>query len=202
MKDIIETGADGEPTKLFWENRWKQQQTGWDIGYPAPRICRFIDEIPQKNASILIPGCGNAYEATYLLEQGFTQITVVDISPSAIDGLKERFGNQPGITTLCDDFFKHQGQYDYILEQTFFCALPPLMRPNYVSKMATLLKPDGQLVGLLFNRHFEGGPPYGGNAIQYQALFEGIFEIIQLEPCLESIPSRANTELFIQFKKR
>jgi hypothetical protein len=26
--------------------------------------------------------------------------------------------------------FNHKGEYDLIIEQTFFCALPPVMRQN------------------------------------------------------------------------
>ncbi|WP_257098027.1 hypothetical protein [Sphingobacterium sp. E70] len=47
-----------------------------------------------------------------------------------------------------------------MLEQTFFCALDPILRKKYSNKMADLLHPHGILAGLMFNRTFESaGPP-------------------------------------------
>ena len=50
-----------------------------------------IDTIYNKEAKILIPGCGNTYEAEYLLEQGFTNITVIDIAPTLVENLKKKY---------------------------------------------------------------------------------------------------------------
>jgi len=65
----------------FWNQRYVEQQTGWDLGEASPPLVAIFDQIENKNASILIPGCGNAYEAQYLLEKGFTNITLIDIAP-------------------------------------------------------------------------------------------------------------------------
>jgi cyclopropane fatty-acyl-phospholipid synthase-like methyltransferase len=77
--------------------------------------------------------------------------------------LQEKFKNNSSIKIILGDFFDHQEKYDIIVEQTFFCALPPTMRQHYVSKMHSLLKSNGLLIGLLFNRSFEKSPPFGGN---------------------------------------
>ncbi|MFN7099750.1 MAG: thiopurine S-methyltransferase, partial [Flavobacterium sp.] len=105
------------------------------------------------------------------------------------------------IQVLLGDFFEHQDHYDFILEQTFFCALDPQNRPLYVSKMKELLAPKGVLFGLLFDRDFESGPPFGGSKLEYQSLFEKDFKIIKLEKATNSIQPRANTEVFIYFQK-
>ena len=49
-------------------------QLGWDLGEVSPPIKSYIDTLEDKNIRILIPGCGNTYEAEYLLEQGFTKL--------------------------------------------------------------------------------------------------------------------------------
>jgi len=100
------------------------------------------------------------------------------------------------------DFFKHQGEYDLILEQTFFCALPPTMREKYVLKMYLLLAKKGLLVGLSFNKKFESGPPFGGSLTEYQKLFKNHFTFLQLDLCLNSIKPRSNSELFVEFVKK
>ena len=96
------------------------------------------------------------------------------------------------------DFFDLTGKFDLILEQTFFCALDPDVRRNYVIKMHDLLQPKGKLAGLLFGCEFEkAGPPFGGNSDSYHALFQDLFEIQIMEPCYNSIPPRQGNELFI-----
>lgn len=196
-----------QPTKTdaaFWEERWKEQQTGWDLQAVSPPLKSYIDIIADKNVSILIPGCGNAYEAEYLLHNGFKQVTVIDIAPTLAAQLLQKFASYAGkeLTVICGDFFKHTGLYDVILEQTFFCALDPQLRTAYVEQMHRLLKPEGKLAGLLFNKPFEGGPPFGGNKEEYLALFGDTFLIEKMEPCQDSVKPRAGAELFIELSPK
>ena len=195
------TSCDKPLDQDYWDAQYKAKATGWDLGIVSPPIQEFVDSIQGKNSAILIPGGGNSYEAEYLLQQGFTNITVIDIAPTLIEVLQQKFVNHPNIKIILGDFFEHQGQYDWIIEQTFFCALPPTMRPKYVWKMHQLLAPKGKIVGLLFNRDFEEGPPFGGNKVEYSNLFSGAFTIQKMEVCPNSVAPRANSELFIELEK-
>ena len=185
----------------YWEAQYKAKTTGWDLGKVSPPIQTYVDTISNKNSSILIPGCGNSYEAEYLLEHGFTNITVIDIAPTPVAVLKEKFKNNPNIQIVLGDFFEHQGKYDLIIEQTFFCALPPTMRQKYVWKMHQLLADEGKLAGLLFNRTFEVSPPFGGSKEEYEMLFAIAFDFLKMDLCPNSIAPRANSELFFELKK-
>jgi SAM-dependent methyltransferase len=197
------TQCDNPLDQTYWNTRWEKGETGWDIGYAAPAITTYMSAFPDKNAAILIPGCGNAYEAAWLAEQGFTNITVIDIAPKAIERLKEKFKDVPAIQVLCEDFFQHEGRYDIMIEQTFFCAIPPARRKDYVQKAASLLQPEGKIIGLLFNKNFEqAGPPFGGCACEYKPIFEPFFIMHKMESCYNSIPPRAGTELFIHLEKK
>lgn len=187
--------------QTYWENQYQAHTLGWDLGQIAPPLKSYIDTIQNKNSAILIPGCGNTYEATYLLEQGFTNITVIDISPTLVHQLIDKFKNNANITILLGDFFEHQGRYDLIIEQTFFCALPPKMRQKYVWKNHQLLSNKGFLAGLLFNRTFEVSPPFGGNLTEYEALFQHAFQFNTLTPASNSVEKRKNMELFFEFEK-
>jgi SAM-dependent methyltransferase len=193
-----------ELNEEYWNNRYLQQQIGWDIGSVAPALKEYIDQLINKNISILIPGCGNAYEAAYLLQQGFKNVTLVDIAPAATAAVEDKLSTyiNNGLQIITGDFFDLKTTYDLILEQTFFCALDPSLRKAYVEKMGSLLNPDGKLVGLLFNRHFEGGPPFGGSKLEYEELFTPKFNIQMMDTAHNSIQPRAGTELFVKMTKK
>ncbi|MEL6720043.1 MAG: SAM-dependent methyltransferase, partial [Bacteroidota bacterium] len=103
-----------------------------------------------------------------------------------------------------DDFFQHQGQYDLILEQTFFCSFLPTMqnRKAYAQKMYELLKPKGKLVGLWFEIPMRDKRPFGGTKEEYLSYLEPLFQVKTFEQCHNSIPPRQENELFGIFKKR
>ncbi|WP_276484437.1 methyltransferase [Paraflavitalea pollutisoli] len=187
----------------YWDNLYNSRQTAWDIGYPSTPLKTYIDQLTDKNAAILVPGCGNGYEVAYLLQQGFTNVTAIDISPVLTARLEEKLREWVGktLSIITSDFFTTVGQYDIILEQTFFCALPPVRREDYVHQVHRLLKPGGRLAGVLFDRDFEGGPPFGGHRAEYEQLFKENFQLKVLAPCNNSIPPRAGSELFIVAEK-
>lgn len=185
----------------YWDAQYKSNTTGWDLGIISTPIRSYIDSLTDKNIRILIPGGGNSYEAEYLLDKGFTNITVLDIAPTLIHQLQKKFSEKSGIKIVLGDFFEHQGEYDLIIEQTFFCALPPSLRQRYVWKMHQLTAEKALLVGLLFNRTFEKGPPFGGSLSEYEQLFPFAFHWKHLAICHNSVTPRAGSELWFEFEK-
>lgn len=189
-------------SKQYWDAKWQSNTIGWDIGYASPAICRYLDQYPNKNAAILIPGCGNAYEAEYLVENGFTNITLIDISVEAFKKIHQKFEYNSQVKVLSEDFFQHQGQYDLIIEQTFFCAILPNKRKEYAEKTASVLREKGKIIGLLFNKTFERpGPPFGGSTYEYKSIFTPCFKIKTMEQCYNSITPREGSEIFIILDK-
>ncbi|RZJ75038.1 MAG: methyltransferase domain-containing protein [Flavobacterium sp.] len=178
---------ENEFNQSFWDVRWENNQTGWDIGEPSPAITTYLAQYSDKNTAILISGCGNAHEAGWLLKNGFTNITLIDIAPKAVDILKEKFALKPQVKILCEDFFEHNGNYDLIIEQTFFCAIPPERRTEYVDKMTAILNQNGRIIGVLFNIEFNQQlPPFGGSITEYKQLFETKFIIKKMDDCYYS----------------
>ncbi len=189
-----------ELNKNFWEQRFINNHTPWDIGAASTPIIEYLDQIKNKEIKILIPGAGNAYEAEYAFNKGFKNIFVLDITESAINNFKKRFPKFSANNCIQQDFFKHQEKYDLIIEQTFFCALDPVLRKQYVTKMYELLNKEGHLAGLLFNDNLNNDkPPFGGNKEEYQKLFEEKFNLKTMAPCYNSITPRNERELFINF---
>ena len=195
MKDLLD--------KNYWDKRYDDQTASWDIGKPSRPLKEYIDQITNKDIAVLIPGCGNAHEAKYLLQQGFTNITLIDISPVPVSAIEQKLAAYIGkqLHVICDDFFNLQQKFDLILEQTFFCALDPLLRKDYAAKMYEVLKPGGKLVGVLFNRSFDESPPFGGNKEEYEKLFSEKFQVKTMEQCYNSIEKRKGNELFVILMK-
>ncbi|GAB4396405.1 MAG: methyltransferase domain-containing protein [Microscillaceae bacterium] len=189
----------------FWQNRYQTHNLGWDIGAPSTPLKTYLDQLTDRQQKILLPGAGNAYEAEYMHRQGFAQVMVVDIAPAPLENLRQRCPDFPEDHLLRGDFFDlpYENHFDLILEQTFFCALHPALRPAYVQKMQQLLKPGGRLVGVLFadvllNRET---PPFGETHTQLRIYFEHTFKIRYFEPCRNSIPPRQGSEWFLYAEK-
>ena len=186
--------------KDFWNKKWLENQTGWDIGFPSPAIANFFKTVSNQDSKILIPGCGNGYEAEFLNEKGFKNVWIIDISEHAIESFKKRVPNFPKDQILCGDFFELKDDFDFVIEQTFFCAIQPDKRDDYCKKMAKIIRPTGVLVGLLFDFPLETGPPFGGDAAEYKKRFSKTFTKVSIEKCKTSIEPRKGREFWIEMR--
>ncbi len=186
----------------FWDERYALGETAWDIGHVSTPLKAFFDQLENRDLRILIPGCGRAYEGEYLWNKGFRNVHMLDWSRPALDDFSSRVPDFPRTNLFYADFFAHQGPYDLVVEQTFFCALDPSLREDYARHVHRLLKPGGYLVGLLFDDPLnQDRPPFGGSSAEYQGIFSTLFNIEKLEPAANSIAPRAGRELFLLAQK-
>jgi SAM-dependent methyltransferase len=189
--------------ETYWDNRYKQHTDTWDLGEVSPPIKAYFNQIVDKSLRILIPGAGNSYEAEYLFNNGFRNVFVVDLSITALQNIKSRVPSFPDSQLIHSNFFELEMTFDIIVEQTFFCALNPSLRPDYVQKMYQLVVDDGALVGLLFKLPIDKvGPPFGGNKAIYLDFFKPNFDVQIMEDCYNSIASRLGNELFFKVLKK
>ncbi|MCB0430279.1 MAG: SAM-dependent methyltransferase [Flavobacteriales bacterium] len=187
----------------YWNERYRKGETGWDIGTPSPALMDYALHLPDKTARILIPGCGNAYEGDALRRDGFPHVFLLDISPLAMENVRKNFPDFPVTHLIEEDFFLHEGVYDVILEQTFFCALDPSLRHRYAAKMASLLTTRGRLAGLLFASPFAvEGPPFGGSSEEYMKVLSPYFDVTHMAISDKSIAPRMGNELFFEAIKK
>ncbi len=187
----------------YWEERYQTGNTAWDLGGPSPALCAYFQKIENKNLKILIPGAGKSHDLNWLHQHGFNDSAVIDISATALKEAKSKYPQIPKDCFIKGDFFAHQGTYDLIVEQTFFCALDPRLRQQYATKMYDLLKANGRLMGLLFDFPLSAeGPPFGGSMSEYRNYFSPLFEIKHLERAYNSIKPRAGKELFLELQKK
>ena len=201
---VVFSAFDG----AYWQGRYDANRTGWDTGGITPPLQAYFDQLDaRQQPRLLIPGAGRAYEAEYLHRAGFDQVFVADIAPAALAAVAQRVPGFPAERLLLTDFFALQPEpepFDLIVEQTFFCALDPRLRPDYARQCAQLLRPGGTLMGLLFEADFGPvtEPPFGGSRQEYRAYFEPYFDFRHFETATNSIRPRAGRELFICLKKK
>ena len=134
--------------------------------------------------SALIPGAGRAYDAIALAEHGFDSVIAADLSPTACAAAREEIatyynadhGDSTAINVICADFFDLEGQYDFIWDNTFLCALDPSTRERWALKMKELLKPEtGELITCVFPiGEREGGPPFALSVPLVKSLLEPV----------------------------
>ena len=190
-------------TSDYWENRYQENTARWDLGVISTPIKEYIDQLDNKEIKIGIPGGGNSYEAEYLFKNGFSNVYVIDIAALPLQNIQKRIPDFPKNQLLQKDFFDVVLPFDLIIEQTFFCALDPTLRPAYAKKMHSLLTPQGKITGLLFNVPlYKDHPPFGGNTEEYKKLFEPYFDIEIMQTATNSVESRSGRELFIKMNKK
>ena len=186
-----------------WENRYINNDIGWDLGVVSTPLKTYFDQLENKEITILIPGCGNSHEAEYLFKNGFKNVFVIDLSKTALANIKKRVPTFPVSQLILGDFFDLNSTFDLIIEQTFFCALNPNLREKYAAKMVQILKPNAKLVGVLFNAPLnKDKPPFGGNTQEYLTYFKPHFNIKKMETCYNSFGNRKGRELFIKLIKK
>lgn len=190
----------------YWQQRYEAGQTGWDTGRITPPLRNYFNRIGKSDGRrILIPGAGRGYEAEFLHRAGWPQVLVADLAPAALQALQARVPDFPAAHLLLTDFFALEPSppFDLIVEQTFFCALDPVLRPAYARQCARLLRPGGTLTGLLFDTEFsQPGPPFGGSREEYRAYFEPYFNFVQFDTAPDSLPPRQGRELFICLERK
>jgi len=189
----------------FWNNRYLEKDTGWDLGAISPAIKKWFDTKKNKDLQILIPGAGKGHEVKYGFDHGFNNIHYLDISTEAVAFFKDNCPNLPKEQILISDFFdlKKDLFFDVVIEQTFFCAINPALRKSYVKKTHEILKKNGYIIGLLFNKKFDTqGPPFGGFHEEYVELFSKLFVIEKLENSINSAIPRKENEFWIKMRKK
>ncbi len=195
-----------EYTKEDWQEHYESNDLGWDLGQVAPPFAKLWQEEKLPVGKVLIPGCGRGHEVVFLAENGF-EVTAVDFSEGAVtyleNALSER--NLEG-RVLHQDFFSlddsHDGVYDLVLEQTFFCAISPRRRQDYALNIARVLRPKGMLVGLFYHTGKEGGPPYNTTREDIEINFSKNFEIQEFDKTSLSIEQRKDKEWLGVLKKK
>ena len=81
----------------YWEGRYKNKETGWDVGKITTPLKTYIDQLEDKTIRILIPGAGNGYEFEYLIQNGFENVFVVDLAVTPLNNIMKSCRTAAGL---------------------------------------------------------------------------------------------------------
>ena len=191
-----------------WEKIYREGKPGWDIAKPAPPFTKLLESAPEwlKIGKLINFGSGNGHDANFFAEQGF-QVTAVDFAPSAIESCREYAKSNVNLEVLEADLLSlpknFETSFDYVLEHTCYCAIPRENRRAYMEAAFHVLKPGAYLFGLFyrFDPPDLDGPPYSLSMEEFEASFEGLFELISCETPKQSHGRRTNRERLVALKK-
>ena len=190
----------------FWEDLYQTNYDKWDLKEATPIFKKLATKLPLGRVCII--GCGRGYDAIEFAKKGF-QVTAIDFAPSAISSLKNMANlMEVSLEIIRKNIFdllpEYHNSFDYVLEQTCFCAIHPSRRKEDETIVKGILKMGGHLVGLWFPLDkdlAEEGPPYGTSIEEVKSTFDSGWEIIKEEFSEYSIKPRKRREKLIVFKR-
>lgn len=186
-----------------WDAAYAAAATPWDLGEPVPLLIEaLVDGLLGVPGSALVPGCGRGYDAGALAEAGWRTVGV-DLAPHAVD---EATAAYPTVTFALGDALdpdvaltRTGGPVDLLWDHTFFCALPPGLRPRYGELVRAVLKPGRLLASAVFplDRPDDAGPPYRYVPEHMEEVIGDGFERIHLGPPVASMVPQWHRRLAI-----
>jgi len=156
--------------RAFWEDKYRNQETGWDRGDFSPALTAWLKQV--QPCRILIPGCGRGHEVLELARRGFA-VTAIDIAAPAVKHLQAELDSKELTATLihADLFELTLEPFDAIYEQTCLCAMPPVQWPDYEGWLYAHLKSGGKLLAQFMQTDAEAGPPFHCEIAEMEKLF-------------------------------
>ena len=123
--------------KNHWETVYETKQpneVSWTQEYPKTSIDFIHETHLDKTANIIDIGGGDSKLVDFLLEEGYENISVLDISANALERAKKRLGKNAGkVNWIVSDIteFKPETKYDIWHDRATFhfltTQLPPVV---------------------------------------------------------------------------
>lgn len=141
-------------TQQHWDEVYKTKQPH-EVSWFAPHLERSLALIlasaPDRNANILDAGAGQSTLVDDLLAEGYRNLTVLDISATALARTQIRLGETAnGVQWLVGDVTSvplPKQHFDVWHDRAVFHFLAePALRAKYVDQLLNALKPGGHLI--------------------------------------------------------
>lgn len=201
--------------KEHWENIYKNKamtEVGWFEPSPELPLTYIQKNEIGVDKKIIDIGGGDSLWTEQLLEKGYNQITVMDISPSVIQRAKVRMGTKKAdkITWIVQDILDFQSleKYDFWYDRAAFHFLTEVSEiAKYVEIAASHMNIEGTLVVGTFS--IDGPTKCSGIAIkQYdektlEEAFLNHFDKVNCTRVDHQTPSGSTQNfVFCEFKRK
>lgn len=200
--------------KEHWENVFstkQEKEVSWYQEIPETSLY-FVTKLNiPKDAKIIDIGGGDSYLIDNLLELGYTNLTLLDISSKAIERIKNRLGDKSTkVTFIVSDVleFKPDSTFDFWHDRASFHFLTEKNQiAIYAKLVASAITKNGNFVIGTFS---ENGPKKcsGLDITQYdelklKALFDKDFDLLESFTLDHQTPfDTVQNFIFCSFKKK
>lgn len=182
-----------------WNARYAERTDRWTLE-GAPPVLEQVIESYRERRRVLVPGAGHGHDAFAWARAGH-EVIALDFAPLAVASMQQRM-RESGVSfeALEADVTAPpaplRGRVDLVWEQTCLCALQPEDRRPYLEAMATLLRPGGAMVALLWHHGEDGGPPFDMPPVLVERLVTGLFSIHKRERVDPALSQRSTEYLW------
>lgn len=186
----------------FWDLRYEARFAPWDAGRAPAQLRRFVARTFGPR-SVLVPGCGSAWDVRFLAEAGW-DVLGIDFSAAAVEAARAVLGPHAARVRQADVFAGiAQAPFDVVYERAFLCALPRRLWPDWAGAMDRLVARGGMLAGFFFFDEGERGPPFPlHSGAELQALLGPGFDRIDDAPAEDSIDVFRGKERWQVWRRR
>lgn len=135
-------------------------QLSWTQNRPSPSLEWILDAFPERNAAIIDVGGGISPLAEFLINAGYVEPTVLDISGSAIKKMKEHLGDRQNLIEWVEGdvtIFKPIRRFDLWHDRAVFHFLTNRTdREKYLQNLRNSLSPKGKILLATFSPNGPG----------------------------------------------
>ena len=198
--------------KAHWEKVYATktpEEVSWTQAHPKSSLKLIQDAVKSKESSIIDIGGGDSVLTDCLVADGYTDITVLDISKHALDRAARRLGEKASLVNWIESDirdFTPSKTYDIWHDRAVFHFLTDAAEiQNYANLVAKFVKGD-----MIIATFSTDGPKRcsGLDVHQYDikslcALFNSVFDLVEsfTEDHITPFDTKQNF-LFARFKRR
>ena len=142
-----------EDRKTHWENIYgtrKLTDVSWYQPKPEASLNYIAEWGLRKNVHIIDVGGGDSFLVDFLLSEGYSNITVLDISEKALEKAKSRLGEKANLVTwIVTDAASFRPNYKYDLwhdRAAFHFLTDETDISNYLKTLEDSINPGGYVI--------------------------------------------------------
>ena len=200
--------------KQHWETIYetkKFEEVSWYQAVPEVSLTILSEFGVEKDWAIIDIGGGDSYFVDFLLNQNYTDISVLDISEKALQRVQNRLESKAEkVHWIASDIteFKPSKKYDFWHDRAVFHFLT---EPNDVKKYAEIAADSISEKGIMVIGTFSKNGPLKCSGIEIKqydekemsAVFETDFELVNFRKIIHITPMQSEQHfIFCVFRKK